>query len=86
MRIVLEHTKGHMKGVHSICGLTEEVEGLLPEIVDTTVLLDSPRMRTPGPASLVACKRSYVLYREIYMPEKMEGRAQPNAPFDARQV
>lgn len=86
MRIVLEHTKGHMAGIHSICGLKEKVEGPLPEIVDTTEMIDSPRMRTPGPASLVAVKRSFTLYREIYMPSEMQGRAQPDAPFDARQV
>ena len=71
MRIVLEHTKGHMKGIHSICGRADEVEGALPELVDTTVLIDSPRMRTPGPASLIAVKRSYVLYREIFMPDAL---------------
>lgn len=76
-----------MAGLHSICGRVEEMEGkALPEICDTTHLIDSPRMRTPGPASLVAVKRSYVLYREIYTPTEMVGRAQPDAPFDARQV
>ncbi len=86
MRLVLEHTKGHMAGVHSICGVIEEKDKPLAEIYDTTVLIDSPRMRTPGPASLVAVKRSYTLYREIYTPTQMQGRAQPNAPFDVRQV
>jgi hypothetical protein len=84
-RIVLEHTRGRMKGIHSICGLKSEATAPLPEILDAVEMIDSPSMREPGPVSLVAEKRSYTLYRQIYTPEKMMGRAQPNAPFDRSQ-
>lgn len=84
-RIVLEHMHGPMKGIHSICGLKSAAASPLPEIVDSVDMVDNPRMRTPGPASLVAVKRSYVLYRQIYTPNKMVGRAQVGAPFDERQ-
>lgn len=84
MRVVLEHTTGYMKGIHSIVGVKEEGQEL-PEILDATALIDNPRMRTPGPVSLVAVKRSYVLYRQIYAPTQMQGRAMPGAPFDERQ-
>lgn len=85
-RIVLYHTVGPMKGIHSICGLKSEALSPLPEILDATEMIDSPRMRTPGPVSLVAEKRSYTLYRQIYTPAKMVGRAAPGAPFDERQI
>lgn len=85
-RIVLEHTRGPMKGIHSICGLKSQALNPLPEILDAVDMIDSPSMRTPGPVSLVAEKRSYTLYRQIYTPAKMLGRAQQGAPFDGRQV
>lgn len=87
LRIVLEHTNGPMAGIHSICGLQSELEGApLPEICDAVDLLDAPSMRMPGPVSLVAVKRKYVLYRQTYAPSTMVGRAQPNAPFNRSQV
>lgn len=87
LRIVLEHTTGRMKGIHSICGRQSELKGAaLPEIVDAVHMIDSPEMRTPGPVSLVAVKRSYVLYRQIYTPSTMVGRAAPNAPFNRSQI
>lgn len=84
-RIVLEHTTGHMQGVHSICGLKSTAISPLPEILDTVDMVDAPSMRTPGPASMVAVKRKYVLYRQIYAPQKMQGRVVPGAPFDRSQ-
>jgi len=88
-RIVLEHTKGRMKGIHSICGLKSAAVQPLPEVLDIVEMIDSPAMREPGLgelASLVAEKRSYTLYRQIYKPTEMQGRAMPNAPFNERQT
>lgn len=84
-RIVLEHTNGPMAGIHSICGLKSRATMPLPEIIDATEMIDAPSMRMPGPVSLVAVKRKYVLYRQIYAPSTMVGRVVPNAPFDKRQ-
>lgn len=84
-RIVLEHTNGPMAGIHSICGLKSQATMPLPEIIDATQMIDAPSMRMPGPVSLVAVKRKYVLYRQIYAPSTMVGRVVPNAPFDKRQ-
>ena len=68
MRVVLEHTRGKMKGVHSICGL--KWDGPALEFLDAVELIDNPRMREPGPVCLVACKRSFLLYRQIRTPEQ----------------
>ena len=68
MRVVLEHTLGHMKGIHSICGLTWD--GPAPTLLDAVELIDNPRMREPGPVCLVAAKRSYLLYRQIQTVEQ----------------
>ena len=76
MRIVLEHTRGKMAGIHSICGL--KWDGPAPEFLDAVELIDNPRMREPGPVCLVAAKRSYLLYRQIRTPEDTK-------QFDARQ-
>lgn len=84
-RVVLEHTNGPMAGIHSICGLKSQATMPLPEIIDATQMIDAPSMRMPGPVSLVAVKRKYVLYRQIYAPSTMVGRVVPNAPFDKRQ-
>jgi hypothetical protein len=80
LRIVVEHTVGPLRGIHSIVCLKRDAPDPLPEIVEPT------ETRQHVPVSLVAVKRSYVLYREIYKPERMLGRAQPDAPFDSRQV
>lgn len=85
LRIVLEHTTGRMKGIHSICGLKSLSISPLPEILDSVDMIDSPSMREPGPVSMVAVKKRYVLYRQIFAPTKMVGRVVPNAPFDKRQ-
>jgi len=69
-RIVLEHTHGPMNGIHSICGLKSAAIQPLPEFLDTVDLIDAPSMRTPGPVSLVAVKRRFVLYRQISTPEQ----------------
>ena len=58
-----------MVGIHSICGLESHVPRPLPELVDTVEMIDAPSMREPGPASLVAVKRSYILYRQIVTPD-----------------
>jgi len=54
-----------MVGIHSICGLESHITVPLPELVDTVEMIDTPSMREPGPASLVAVKRSYILYRQL---------------------
>jgi hypothetical protein len=79
-RIVLEHTTGKFKGIHSICGLRSDAPDPLPEFTPDVDMHDHT-----GPVSLVEVKRTYVLYREIYKPAKMVGRAQPDAPFDRSQ-
>jgi hypothetical protein len=85
-RIVLEQTRGRLAGIFTICGRESHIKGPLPEIDLAENMLDSPSMREPGPVSLVAVKRRYVLYRQIYTPTQMQGRAQQGAPFDGRQV
>jgi hypothetical protein len=72
-RIVLEQTRGRLKGVHSICGLKSQATDPLPEILDAVDMIDSPAMREPGPVSLVAEKRSYTLYRQIFTPDMQKG-------------
>lgn len=73
-RIVLQHTQGPMAGVFSICGLRSAAVHPLPELLDATEMIDSPRMRTPGPVCLVAEKPRYTLYRQITTPEMQRGR------------
>lgn len=75
LRIVLEHTEGRMKGIHSICGRKSTAISPLPEILDAVDMVDAPSMRTPGPVCLVAVKRSYVLYRQITTPEMQNGKS-----------
>ena len=75
LRIVLEHTRGRMAGVFSICGRQSHIPGgKLPEIEMAENLLDSPSMREPGPVSLVAVKRRFVLYRQITTPDMQNGK------------
>lgn len=64
-----------MKGIHSICGLKSQALSPLPEFLDAVDLIDSPAMRAPGPVSLVAEKRSYTLYRQIYKPGMQNGKS-----------
>lgn len=64
-RIVLEHTSGLMNGLHSILGLESEAPSPLQEFVPDVDMKDHH-----APCSLVAVKRSYVLYRELMLPEQ----------------
>jgi len=73
-RVVLEHTSGKLKGVHSICGLAKDAPQPLPEFNAEVEMQDHV-----GPVCLVAVKRSYVLYREI-------APKQGQKEFDRRQV
>lgn len=73
-RIVLEHTVGPLKGVHSICMRTSDAPSPLPELAMAEEMIDSPRMRLPGPVGLVAVKPRYVLYRQIVTPELQNGK------------
>ena len=61
-RIVIEHTSGRLAGLHSIAGLESELTGL-PEFVEDVDMQDHT-----ASASLVAVKRSHVLYRELIEP------------------
>ncbi len=69
MRVVLEHTKhGPWAGICQILGTVDQVRkdmgvGELPAYIPDINFGD----RVNG-ASLVACKRSYVLYRELIVP------------------
>ena len=68
MRVVLEHTQGRWSGIHQILGTVDQVKadmsiGELPGYIPDINFGD----RVNG-ASLVACKRSYVLYRELIVP------------------
>lgn len=72
MRVVLEHTKGTWAGLHQILGTVDQVKagmgvGELPAYIPDINFGD----RING-ASLVACKRSYVLYRELIVPEGLK--------------
>ena len=72
MRVVLEHTQGLWSGIHQILGTVEQVKtgmgvGELPAYIPDIQFGD----RVNG-ASLVACKRSYVLYREVITPDGLK--------------
>lgn len=84
MKIVIEHTKGVLKGLSQICGDTCQL------LKEGESMADLPTLqaftRAPGlgleetiQASLVASKRSYVLYRELIQPLK------PNKDFSPAQ-
>jgi hypothetical protein len=73
VKIVLEHTKGVLKGLMQIVGDTSAL------LTDEQTVADLPTLqaftRCPGlgleeqiQASLVASKRSYVFYRELIEP------------------
>jgi hypothetical protein len=73
VKILLEHTQGVLKGEIQIVGDTNQL------LTDEQTLADLPTLqaftRAPGlgqmetiEASLVAVKRSYVLYRELIEP------------------
>lgn len=70
-RVVLERVRGPLKGLMQICGcesrLQEKGGGMptfLPQVND-------PRGEgLVGPASLIAAKRLYWFYREIFTPEE----------------
>lgn len=64
MRIVLEHTTGPRAGLHEIIGRLDDVD---PNKPDMTVG-DLPTLSEHLGASLVAVKRSYVLYRGLIEP------------------
>lgn len=66
-RIVLEHTNGRLKGIHSIVGLECDAPHPLPEFVEDVDMLDHH-----APTCLVGVKRSYVLYREVTNPENSQ--------------
>jgi hypothetical protein len=70
MRIVLEHTSGILKGIHSICGLAKDAPSPLPEFNPEVDMRDHT-----APVSLVVVKRSYVLYREVTTPEMQNGKS-----------
>lgn len=65
MRIVLEHTTGPKAGIHEIIGLLADVNPEHPEMA----VGDLPSYSDKLQASLVAVKRSYVLYRGIIQPQ-----------------
>jgi hypothetical protein len=72
MRVVLEHTQGARAGLLTILGTTEAIKaGMavseLPSFIDGINFGD----HTNG-ASLVAVKRSYVLYRELMTPDGLK--------------
>ena len=72
MRVVLEHTQGIWSGIHQILGTTDQVKqnmgvGELPAYIPDIQFGD----RVNG-ASLVSCKRSYVLYRELVIPDGLQ--------------
>lgn len=80
MKLVFEHTTGPMKGLHQILGDTCQILTGDKTMADLPALL--PLTRPPAEtiqASLVAVKRSYVLYRELIQPFK------PNKDFHEAQ-
>lgn len=72
MRVVLEHTQGARAGMCQILGTLDQVKvdlgvGELPSYIPDINFGD----RVNG-ASLVAAKRSYVLYRELIVPDGLQ--------------
>ena len=72
MRVVLEHTQGLWSGIYQILGTTDQVKadtgvGGLPNYIPDIQFGDHV-----NGASLVACKRSYVLYRELIVPDGLK--------------
>lgn len=75
LRIVFEHTKGRLKGIYCITGLSTEFgEGPLPTEAEGVTIND----RFVPFAGLVKVTRSYALYREPIVAENLK-------TFDARQ-
>jgi hypothetical protein len=66
-RLVLQHTTGPHAGLFQILGHTDELDGADPEPFYGSFDLTFPEKRS-APISLVASKRGYVLYREIFTP------------------
>ena len=71
VRIVLEHTRGTWSGMRQILGTVDQVKASLqvdelPSYIANLNFGD----RVNG-ASLVAVKRSYILYRELIAPTNM---------------
>jgi hypothetical protein len=61
-RIVFEYTTGHLTGLRQIVGTTEELPALPPLVSDVVFREHKTLM------SLVAVKRTYILYREPIVP------------------
>lgn len=66
-RIVLQHISGRLAGIHSIQGLESNAPHPLQEYVEEAWMMDHH-----APACLVGVKRSYVLYRELIIPENSQ--------------
>lgn len=65
MMIVLEHTTGPKAGIFEIIGRLDDIDPSKPDMA----VGDLPTLSEHLGASLVAVKRTYVLYRGLIMPE-----------------
>ena len=65
MRIVFEHTTGPKKGIFEIVCRLDDIDPANPE----KTVGELPTFSDLLQASLVAVKRSYILYRGVIIPE-----------------
>ena len=72
MRVVLEHTQGRWSGIHQILGTVDQVKAGMGVAELPTYIPDIQFGDRVNGASLVACKRSYVLYRELIIPDGLK--------------
>lgn len=68
MRLVLEHTQGPYKGLLQIVGYLGQLLQEGESLKDLPTLQPFNRGAEQIAASLVAVKRTYILYRELMVP------------------
>ena len=72
MRVVLEHTQGRWSGIHQILGTVDQVKADMSVAELPGYIPDINFGDRVNGASLVACKRSYVLYCELIVPADLK--------------
>ena len=72
MRVVLEHVKGPWAGICQILGTVKQVKTDMGVVELPAYIPDINFGDRISGASLVAAKRSYVLYRELIVPDGLK--------------
>ena len=88
-RLVVEHTKGKLKGIYRICGRTD---GDVPSHIPGPVQLSADPEDILEFASLISVKPRHIHYREVWDRAELAGRLGDYMPggrvgdFDPKQV